>query len=225
MHDVHLVLDRPRLGAVAHTQKAVAVVGAAGHHQDVAAAARRCAGELRKLDVVTDRDRHAPEVGLEQMQPPARRHHPLLALPPRHVQLALDAVLADAVEDMTVIVQCTVVAAPRNRAGDDVEAVLARQTRHQLEEDRLLSGQISHLFADRLAQIAQRQELDSEVLGKDDQVGLVVGGGGHQGGDLVGELLKAHHRPDEVLDRSYPDLIPHSCLPLDASVLGRTRRS
>ena len=52
----------------AHAQIALAVVGTAGHHQDVGALPGRCPSELRELDVVADGDGHLSDVRVEHSQ-------------------------------------------------------------------------------------------------------------------------------------------------------------
>ena len=63
-----LEIDRPRLRTIPHAQEALPVVSAARHAQDIGPETGRGPRHFRKLDIVADRDRHDPEVGLEYAQ-------------------------------------------------------------------------------------------------------------------------------------------------------------
>jgi hypothetical protein len=79
--------------------------------------------------------------------------------------------------------------------------VFLRLRRHQLHETGNLPGQIANLFGHRPLDVAQGQQLGSEVFGKHDQTALVIDRGVHERNNLIRKLLKRRYGADEVLQR------------------------
>ena len=90
----------------------------------------------------------------------------------------------------------------REGTGLDVQVVLLRQGAHEVDELRRPGRQTSHLSCLRGVDVGQAEELDGEVLGKDQEAAAVVRGGDDQAPDLVDELVVAVHGTDEVLQGS-----------------------
>lgn len=102
----------------------------------------------------------------------------------------------------------------RYGSGDDVHPTLFREAAHQLDEARLLLGEISDLLLDRSFDIAQGQKLHGEILGKDEKMALVVRRRVDQGFDLVSELVECGHGPHVVLQGRYSNPVHASVSPV-----------
>jgi hypothetical protein len=64
-----------------------------------------------------------------------------------------------------------------------------------------MPGQRSYLIRETLFHVAERQQLQREVLGKDDQSGAVIGSGLDEANYLVTKLSKGLEWTNEVLQR------------------------
>ena len=198
--DVHLVLDGARLGAVAHAQEPLAVVGAARDDEDVGLLARGGPHDFRELDVVADRDGQAAERRVEHPQRRPWRDLPIVLLEPRHVQLALRAHRAVRAEHEALVVDgIGAVVRDGDRARHDVHAEARGEPAHRVAKSRRLSGEIADLLAHRAAHVAEREQLHGEVLGEHDELAPVVGRGLDEALHLRLEVFERPDRPDEVL--------------------------
>ena len=139
MHDVALVLDRPRLAAVAHAQIALPLVGAERHEQDQRALVDQMAGQFGKLGVVADHHADRAAVGRDDVDAVAALDVPPVALVRRRVDLLLLVHRTVAQEDIADVVDVAVVRPRRMRAADDVDVVADRQLLHEVDERAVYS--------------------------------------------------------------------------------------
>jgi len=114
----------------------------------------------------------------------------------------LDSVASRRAEDEAVIVnRIRPVVQDRNRPGHDVDPIRDGQRLHEVEKTRRLPGQIADLLTDRFLDVAERKELNSEILRKHEQMNFVVRRRFDQRRDLIAELLERLHGANEVLQR------------------------
>ena len=86
-HDVALVLDRPRLAAIANPQIAVAGIGVERHEEDARALVGQPSCDLRELRIVADHDADRAAIGLYRVHRIAALDVPVLALVGRRMDL------------------------------------------------------------------------------------------------------------------------------------------
>lgn len=75
-----------------------------------------------------------------------------------------------------------------------------RQVFEKFDVVRHTARERPDLLVHRPADIAEREKLDREVLGKHQQIAVLIGGGLHQPGHLIAKLGKVADRSDKVLE-------------------------
>ncbi len=203
MQHEELVLDRASLGAVANAQVALAIVGEARHDKNRGACVRGSAGELRELYVIADRDRDLAKLRIEDLELLPGLNVPMLTLEACHVELVLVLRVPCRREEVGAIEDAlgARLQAHRHRARHDVDLVLLGEAGQQFAHGLRAIRHASHLLCDRAVRVTQRDELNREVLGEDEQATAVVRRRHHQPANLVFEVLKGVERPNEVLER------------------------
>ena len=172
--DIKLVLDRPRMGAVAHAQMPVARVGGIGREDDLRALVGQAPGEFGKLRVVADQHAHRAAISGDDLDRVAALDVPPIALIGRGMDLLLGVDRAVAQEDIGHVLKVAVIGARGVRAADDIDVEPYRQRAHELDEGGRMARQRGDAFLRRQPLVLQRQQRDGEHFREDAEIGAIV---------------------------------------------------
>ncbi len=140
-HHETLVLDRARLGAIAHAHIALAAVGAEGDEDDPRAFIHQPPREFGKFAVVTDQHADGSAIGLDHIDAVAALDLPPIGFVGGRVNLFLGMDRSVAQADIGDILDLAIVGIGRVRPADDVDIVGQRQIRQPVDQRLAPAGQ------------------------------------------------------------------------------------
>ena len=194
-HHIDLVLDRPRMGAIAHPQMPGPVIRRIGHEQYTRPLIRQLACQLREFGIITDQHPDRPAIGLDGAHLIAALDSPPEFLVRRGVDLLLRMHRAGAQENIGHILDVAIIGLGRVRSADDVDIVSHRQAAHVFNEAGRMFRQRLDRFLRRQLALFQRQQSHGEHLRKHAEIRPVVRTDIDEILDVALEGLKAVFRP------------------------------